>query len=433
MAILMIISGFFMTAALQFWNNQQTVKRYRSTVERMELTQEVVNEYFVRFGRYPCPADPRLSPGDAGYGEAACRPDNSAPCAAGWPPNGPKCVSMGARDADDDGASDRVLIGALPFATLSSGATGLTTPFAVAEGFDAYGNVLSYAVTENMTDQSYTYSRPVKPRLGAIEVRDANNRSVVTPEGIAHYVIFSHGPTAEGAYTREGNRIGNCFVPGITSVPPGGFNPGTPGMQVELENCDNNDAIFVKELRSFADTDEFNDDILFYGVNMQDQIWRNSTFAPVGDQYYYNTNLGYIGVGTINPGAPLHIAGATATMRVETASNADLGFCDLAGPPDIAAGDSPTQGDCLDPAFLAGDLEEGTGGFACESGHVATGIEENELVCVPLLDTSPGATINWVSPPGSSCPPGEVVKAIEVRANNSMELFCEPEPTAPAP
>lgn len=365
MAIVVLVSGLFIAMAVKIYSNQMRGFRYNQTIEHMKQTQYAMTEFFFRYGRYPCPADPTLPPGDPMYGREWC-PDA--------PPSPPVSLnitytSFGARDTDKDGLSNTVAIGILPFKTLDEDV--INTPYVIADAYDGYGNVLSYAVSDDMTRNMYSYADPVPPTLGAINVRDANNISVVTPEASAHYVIYSHGETAEGAYNKQGNRRGNCFIPGLSVLPSAGFSLATPGVQVELENCDNQDAIFIKELRAFADTDDFNDDILYYGINMQAEIWRVSAFSPSTDTYYYNTNPGGIGVGVTTPTSILYISG---DVRAESQIKSTNGFCPLT---------YSGVGDCVDPEFLGGS------GFTCPDGEVAIGIENNQLVCVPLLSSSP--------------------------------------------
>lgn len=382
MAVVTLISGLLFVVAAKLYSNETKKYKFNQTIDRIDITQQAINEYFFRFGRYPCPADPGLAPTHALYGRAQCRANIFAPN----PPQAPNLVytNFGSRDAGGgpdgalppDGALDFVAIGVVPFVTLDEDT--LNTPYTVADGFDSYGHVLSYAVTEYMTnDGTYSYTNPVKPRLGAVNVRDVNAQSVVTPDNSAHYVIYSHGETGEGAYNKQGTRLTNCFVPALLVTPPAGFNPGTPGMQVELENCDNNDAIFIQDLRSYANGDDFNDDVLRFGINMQSEIWRVSPLSPLNDTNYFNTNLGSISTGNAVPTSILYVSG---TIRAQSEMRSDNRFCPLV---------YASVNDCLDPDFLAGDLLGGTGGDECAPGEVVTGIERNQLICAPLLAGPP--------------------------------------------
>lgn len=370
MAIVVLIAGFFFAAGVKMYSNEMEKAQYIETQDNLETSQEVINAFYFQNGRYPCPANPILTPSDPDYGREDCS------CGLGM-----ACTNVGARDADGDGVADNVMIGVVPFRDLDDNVA--ETPYSVAEGFDGYHNMLSYAVTEEMTSTAYNFGNPVNPRLGAINVRDYNNQAVVDPDSSAHYVIFSHGKTAEGAYKRQGNRITPCSVGGLT-VP--GLNPA--GIQIELENCDNNDAIFIKEFQSLGDGDRFYDDVLHYGINMQSIIWRDSIFAPIGETHYYNTNSGFIGAGTLTPNTKLHVAG---DIRAETQMESDLGYCDIT-----------EAGDCLDPDFLGGS------GFTCPPGLVATGIENNQLVCEDIWTSG----INFSS---GSCPgAGEFITSFSI-------------------
>ncbi len=396
MAIVILISGMFIATAVRVYTNETKKHRFNKTIANLEKTQAAVDEFFSREGRYPCPADPRLPPGDSMFGREWCTDAPPLPPHVGVSPN-IVYETLGSRDADNDGALDPVAIGIVPFVTLSEDV--VSTRYSVAEGYDAYNYAYSYAVSDIMTRNSYNYSAPVPPMLGVIDVRDANANSVITPVGTAQYVVFSHGETGEGAYTRQGTRIGNCFIPGLSVIPPAGFNPGAAGITVELENCDNNDVIFVKELRSFADNDNFNDDILFFAKNLQFEIWRVSAFSPSTDTYYYNTNMGSISTGSLPPTSLLYVSGS---IRAQNEMNADVGYCPLT---------YTSAGECVQPQFLGGS------GYTCGLGEVATGIENNELVCEPLLTGHPQFL--------SYCSAGEFMTGFTIDRSNGATAICD--------
>lgn len=396
-AIVILISGLFIAMGATVYTNQMRGYYYQKTLDNLQQTQYAITEFFFRYGRYPCPADPTLPPGDSMYGREWCTDTPPLPPHVGVSPN-IAYRSFGARDTDKDGFPNTVAIGVLPFATLDEKV--INTPYVIANAFDGYGHMLSYAVSDDMTKNRYSYSNPVPPTLGAINVRDANNVSVVFPEKSAHYVVYSHSETAEGAYTKEGNRIGNCFIPGLTVIPSTGYNPGTAGIQVELENCDNNDAIFVKALTSYADTDDFNDDILYYGMNMQSEIWRVSAYSPATDTYYYNTNPGGIGIGTSTPTTLLYVSG---DIRAQTEIKSSAGYCPLT---------FTSAGQCVNPEFLGGT------GDTCPPGEVATGIEHNSLVCRPLLTGPP----NFLS----YCSGGEYMTGFTIDGSGNATPICQP-------
>ena len=226
--------------------------------------------------------------------------------------------------------------------------------------------------------------RPANIQLGAITVHDEFSRDIVDPPQSAHYVIVSHGYNGRGGYTLEGNQVGDCDVntiaAGLPSPPPPGSDinvAGTPGIELELENCDNDDGRFIAGLQTLVDGDEYFDDHLFFNAQTATSLWRQSSFDP---NWLYNTNFGNVGIGTNNPLDKLSVAGA---LRAQTSITSDGGICD------------PTEpGECLNPEAIGG-----TAMTQCPAGQVATGIENNNLVCIPLFPA--GITFN--------CPGGQFV------------------------
>lgn len=360
MAIVLIIVGLLIAAGLpglQVYNNK---KNFEKTQENMRLAQEALREFYGLNGRYPCPADPTLAPGDEDYGEEVCRADIADAC-----PSGLFCTDVGSRDANNDGAPDPVLIGTLPSKTIADNA--LFAKFKLANGQDAFLMKLTYAVSELMTDQVYNISNPANIQLGAIALKDEFERDLLDPPDSAHYIILSHGDNSRGAFSTDGADIGDCtIVTGATPTPPpAGSNIGASGIELEKENCDRNDAIFVKALRSMADNDSYFDDTLFFNATVASSLWRRSNFSPPTDAYLYNTNLGDVGIGVTDPTNKLEING---DIKTETSIIADGRYC------------APDATDCVAPEALGGSAMT-----PCPAGQIATGIENNDLICAPLF------------------------------------------------
>lgn len=374
MAIVIILSGLFTAMALQAYKNQTNQNKYKATLDTMDVINNALYEYYLTNGRYPCPADPNLAQGDLGHGDELCRADPVAdPCPAGL-----VCETFGARDADGDGNADPVMIGALPVTTLMNGI--FNTKIGPEDEIDGYGMKFTYAVSELMTSSTYDSLHPASGRLGAISVRDGNGRSVVTPDDSAQYVIFSHGEDEIGAYTKGGDAVGGCIVTATTLPPVQGYNPGTAGIETEKENCDNNDAIFVKELQQRADDDNYYDDVLMFGIVAGEKIWQ-SYQDGASNQITYNVNPGFVGAEVSPPLTELHVGG---NIRIKDAAWASGNYC---------GSSSTTTGDCVDPNFIGGT------GDSCPSGQAVTGIDNNTLVCGDIFPAGPVAV--------PSCPSGQ--------------------------
>lgn len=389
MAVVVLVTGLLFSSVVSLYDTYLANRNYRTTVDNINLAQDALGEFLGIYGRYPCPADPGLAPGHPDYGVEQCRavtdpcPDISGAI---------KC-QLG-RDADGDGVDEPVVIGALPAVTLAENVVDV--PFVANKGIDGYGMKLNYAVSEGMALETLSLANPANPNLGVIDVKDKNGRSAVVPEESAHYVVYSNGDNGLGAYTKNGMSIGGCIVTSTSSPIPPGFNPGMGGIEVEKENCDNNDTSFVQELQSKDEgSDDYYDDILFVGINNMTSLWRRSFLSPGTETYLYNTNLGFVGVGNTNPSSALHVTGdlktESYTQTDNTGTGAAVGYCDMA------------EDNCLHPQFLGGVGDD------CPSGQAAVGIETNTLVCQPI----------FTGPISFSCPPGQFVTAFSNRATSS--------------
>lgn len=378
LAIVMVIIGLIIAAALPSLRTYKSTHDFYETRENMQIAHDALREYFGLQGRYPCPADPTLAEDNPNFGlePADCKFAATDPC-----PTGLVCTNTGTRDADNDGNPDAIMIGVIPSRTLAEAMR--FAPFEITNGKDAYLGQITYAVTEALTLRSNTVTRPANIQLGAITVRDEFSRDIIDPPQSAHYVIVSHGFNSRGAYNLQGNQVGDCDVntiaAGLPSPPPPGDIDvaGVPGIELELENCDNDDGRFISGLQTLVDGDGYFDDHLFFNAQTATSLWRQSSLNP---NFLYNTNFGNVGIGTNTPLNKLDVNGS---LRAQTSVTADGGYCDTA---------DPTE--CLDP-----DAIGGTAMTPCPTGQVATGIENNNLVCVPLF--AAGITFN--------CPGGTFV------------------------
>lgn len=373
-AVLMV-AGFVMVAAVQFVKLYSVNQNYEITLENLKITQEALNEYKGLIGRYPCPADPTLGPGSANYGLERCRstsdinnnPDDCTDTISVL--GGITCIDGAgtfARDGDENGQPDVIMIGAVPFRTLAD--TVVSTNFREAHKQDGYNTLITYAVTEHMTSKNFTLTRPVNPWTGAIKVVDENKIDVTIPESSAHYVVFSHGENQRGGYTANGQQKTNCNVSQIVivaGIPTTVDAPAPPGMTGdenagETENCDTNDAVFLQGIRVMADGKKYNDDILYYKGVDDIPLWRRSLASPDGESYIFNTNLGNVGIGTATPEERLHIYGGNFSVESHVDSPE---YCDEN---DI----------CLNPIDLGG-----VGSTCPNPTEAAYGIEDGKLVC----------------------------------------------------
>ncbi len=398
-AIVLLISGMFMIAAAQFVKLYTVNAQYETTIEHADMTQDVLFEYFARNGAYPCPANPNLAPGDPNYGIEQCRDfadiddyNNNRNNCTGMKA-GISCPAPGssdARDVDGDGVSDIVVIGAFPFRTVANSINGLAdgianTPYAQLHKKDGYGTLFSYAVTESMTNTNPENSviTPASPYIGAIVIEDENDVSLTEPRGAAHYVLLSHGDNRKGGYSQDGQQSEDCI---LTTAHNGtdSNGDGIPDgdLDLEMDNCNFDNAIFVKSARALAPNDDYYDDLIFYKASESVPVWRTSINSPQGESYIYNANEGAarVGTDTVNPNnnvspsnAKMHVIG---NVRAEEKAVA-VSYCD---------GESET---CLDPEDLGGIGSQCSG-----ANEVAYAISGGKVICT---------TVNW-SNPGIICP-----------------------------
>jgi prepilin-type N-terminal cleavage/methylation domain-containing protein len=358
LAIVMIIFGLFASIILYALQTYYRNAERKVTKDSLVYSQIAIMEFRALKGRYPCPADPNLSPGDVGYGTENCDAATS----------GVKEVfGRDADNADNDNdettGGDSILVGAIPFATMLdpdgdvATVDGVSqTPFTETRTIDGWDNKLTYAITTNLTNPS-SYG----DSLGAIDIVDEFDETLLSKAGTAHMVLISHGEQAKGALSREGQPVDSC-APVIIVPPP----PNPPPFAVsELENCDN-DGKFVSGLR-VEDKQSYNDDYVQFLMTRLTAFWvYTGVDTTSGALLVANTNSGRVGVGLNDPQEQLEVDGdidATKAMAIE--------FCDEDGY--NAAGDV-----CMPTSTIAGDEPA----MRCPTFNKAVQVvEDNGVVC----------------------------------------------------
>ncbi len=199
-AIVMLIVVLLLGGLLPTLSAQVEQTHRNETRRQLEEIQQALIGFAIVYGRLPCPADPAIVTGavNAGIERAVCT------TAAG------------------------TVNGVLPWATLGLPET------------DAWGNRLTYRVTESFADSiaaatvsppAGCLSIPIGSSFalcsdGDITIRDGAGNNVASKIPV---VVVSHGLKSSGAYTPQG---------GATRI------PGAAGD--ELENA-NDDAIFISK------------------------------------------------------------------------------------------------------------------------------------------------------------------------------------------
>ncbi len=427
LALVFMISGFTMLMAAKLTKVYTTSAQHEKTIEHLDFANGAIKEFVALNGFYPCPADPSLGPGNALYGISQCRDFtlDTSDCTQNAAGN-IVCINNLSRDGNSDGFLDVVTEGIIPFRTLIDGVMSTPngdrpvtkisiTPFTEAYRVDGHGTLLTYAVTEHMTDHiTHGLGNRINPYTGAISILDENLIDNTIIPGSAHYALFSNGDNAVGGYTKTGALIENCFVNAITGLPDASPPAGPPGggaIKLDRENCDQNDAIYIQGIRSLADNSNYYDDLLYYQATGLVPIWETNISSPIGENFIYNTNTGFVGVGTDLPEQQLHVVGDLSAEGLAMAQT----YCNEVGD------------DCFDPDTIAGDLYEmqcadvgdtpGTPNILEkeQTSRVAYGIHNNQLLC---------HDIDW-TPPAKSCPPTAGAQPRFLRGiSNTGNIYC---------
>lgn len=404
-AIVLLISGLIFVMLMNLYTKFTSRQAYHQTIENMDMVDKALTGFKSEKGYFPCPADPTLPPNHPDYGVATncasfattvngqCSPTTRPRLISDGSLSNVICTNVETREVFPGEGPEYVLIGILPFRTLSQ-TPDLTAPLPEYATFDGYGNRLTYVVTERMADQIYSVENPVGVNWGAIPIFDENNRMITDPASNVYYLLISHGEDEKGAYSEFGIQVENCL--GGLSVPPtpGLDNPDDPSysgdLSMQIENCDQHDGVFRSALMSLGDNNQYFDDIVFYRNIIDTQIWQESALGG-DDIHLYNTNNGFVGVGTQNPLAPLDVEG---DVVVENQVHAQDGYCDSSRP----MTDTGNEAECMDTSLIAGDADpDDQPDFTdpadldnyCRKGSYAVGFRKNQIVCRPIMPSGP--------------------------------------------
>jgi len=371
LSIALVVIGLLVTPFLQQYNNFIMTNRVEQGQGAIVTVSAATGDFLEANGRYPCPADPRLVPGDVGHGVEICppiMPAGPAPgvCPPGSPlPPGGICRTLG-RDADGFGGGDPILIGAVPYVTL-----GITIDSTI----DGWSRKLAYVVTESLASDQRPYDvLPHNDAWGAISVENefgSSKVNVVLGPGGQPFVLVSYGENGAGAYTTSGALVAPC-----------------PAIGTEVENCDNDDlfiALNTAKSRYMAPGVNYIDDMVSTLLLTNQGIWSNSAVAPTVEDIN-TTNLGNVGIGVLDPEYRLDVGGNIKAKDVHSDE-----YCDASG------------GNCFPPEVIGGT------GMECDDfagqEEAMTGIASTESVCELVI---PPTIITGVG----TCPAGKYMIGI---------------------
>ncbi len=388
LAIIMVIIGLMVATSLQVFNEYQKRTALNSTLEKKQNIEVALGKFLSENGRLPCPAIPNLPSDDPTSGIENC------PAIGAWPgtltPTATCnatgfCRVEGSRrslTSADNGVGptplierDRILRGIIPYKSLG---------LALWEAYDGWGMMMTYAVTELLSNSNIV-SNVNPPPAGRVSFKldygvlnynswsdttgtyaDIQNPKVT--DGLGNgtiksfpFAVMSHGPDRRGAWSAQGQLALPCAVIGAGVVPD---NPR------DAVNCNP----FSNTFRDAARL------VLVQGsADWYDDAFMSSTYVAASDKWYYTgissvrSNQTLVGIGTEAPEQALEVNGMIRAVNV----GASL-YCDVDG------------GDCFDAEMIGGV------GISCGSSVVMSGISNRTEVCSGAVDSTP-----WNCPAGS--------------------------------
>lgn len=429
MAMVLIIFGMIMIAVMagvSLYNEQRVTAKTNKSIEN---SNSVLLEYVQAFGVYPCPADASLGPGNPLYGVEQRGPitDFNDPGYDFQNCLTPANRTEPGRDTIDNSATpDTILVGAIPFTTITQRLSNLGeiwAEFSDYETIDGWGNKLTYAVTTKLTNQDTFDSK-----YGTIDVveengvslldetedpgDDVNNNGVRDFGRYAHFVLVSHGQNGRGAFSRAGSQ--NPCVLGVVLPPT--LPPGVTSVN-ETENCDylnTDDGVFFSGLANDRE-DSFNDDKLKFTLFEDSDLWRY-----VGNTSITNTNAGNVGMGIDTPEQQLHVRDNITAVSVEASR-----FTDRTGENAIRA--ATLAGD---PSLPAADVDPASAAMYCGDAEVVQSISRDPDTGLPRVICA--------KPWNSTIPTGDVLcgkdtdaaktqmvmYGLKPKANGGIDLMC---------
>ncbi len=398
LAIVLVVYSLAIIAVLRALSVYTITNGEDATEETLETAQNSLFQFQSINGRYPCPADPTLGPGDANYGIEDC----SITPVDGY------SEDAGGNEVVE---TDAVLIGAFPYRTilpLPDDNEFITTDNPVdAQGYpiigirgrdvnltgkhklDGWNNKLTYAVTRSLTNAD-TYDSDE----GRVSIVDENDINLLDRHGGAHFALISHGEDGIGAFARSGERVSDCgnFATTPNPNPPPGFTAPID----QTENCLFSDGKFSNGLIN-TNNDNYYDDHVTFFTYKDNRFW-NRTVNGSDDNVAYNTNDGNVGVGTNDAQADLHVVG---DIEVSNSVLADR-VC-----PESRSGDTGDPDTDVNPddCMVAGNFVIENGPLVCPNpGEYVYAISVNEVLCTPISSIFDPTT--WTN---TTCPPGESI------------------------
>lgn len=225
LCLCLVVVGFIAVYSVTMIGNDPMAGCSLLPNEQLARMQAAIDQFVTTNRRYPLPASRNIGITNPKYGVEVSSPlDSSVNLVPGLQP---------------------VLIGAVPHATL-----GLSND----DASDCWGSKFTYAVTQSMTT---TLGYASQLNVGGIILRNGTLTSWQLVDPNIAYLIFSHGPMKLGA--SAANYSGAAINCNATYL-------DITNLEVDKENCDTLNAIFVSADTNYNPGNRFFDDTVVTGT-----------------------------------------------------------------------------------------------------------------------------------------------------------------------
>ncbi len=360
LSIALIVISLLAVPILQEYNNYIQTKAFTESSSNQITINAAIEEFYLENGRYPCPADPTLKLGDAGYGNEDCSGTNlNVPVVNAFEQDGTSAINNNGMNGQD-----KVLIGAVPFMTLK---------IKEAYTFDGHKNKITYAVTKFTTVVGEF--NPDAAVVGSILLFRADGSFTLAQN---QYVLISHGEDGLGAYSSAGVLVAAC-----------------PLATAEGENCDNDSHFYAEEgARSLVTGANYYDDQLISTSSFPERTWE---YDDTNENSITSIRGRTFGIGTETPDTNVFLD-VDGNIRVtDAAGDGSEGKIESVN---LCVVD-PTSPDCFSPDVIGGN------GIACPNNVGMTGISHANTEC----------NVSYVAGTTGTCPAGQLMTGLDAGGN----------------
>lgn len=286
-AVVLIILSLVITPIFALLNKQRKQDDIKEDVAKFDRSLGALALFVKENGYYPCPADPNLAQGTAGFGEEKCTLPKVNGNIGGTPV-----------------PSKKVIIGVLPVKTLN---------LSYRDAVNTNNWKYIYAVTEDLT------TAPTYDGQGAIHVVDEADNDFLGKA--AHFVIVD--PGLDGKGTRN-------ILGGANDIHDFGACPATGTRPLDSENCDNDavfrDADFALKFPATHHT-YYDDSVVYTLTRSESTMWmvRENVSDTSASLDIVNRNIGNVGIGTDRPSHKLHVTGGDVRIQAEDRGGTIMG------------------------------------------------------------------------------------------------------------